>query len=158
MHTLMMDRKRSDFPEYVLHHFLTFTLILFSYVLNYLPIGAVVMILHDVTDLGCSIFKLVVDITPTVVQVIGYLFMIVPWVYFRLWFFPSHVILRIVEELQTWHSYVPANMAMITMLTAFLSLLFCLHVFWFYLMVKGLVKRFKTSFSNGISLSTNENK
>lgn len=63
---MLVDRKRPDFPEYALHHFLTFTLILFSYVLNYLPIGAAVMVLHDVTDLGASIFKLTIDVTPIV--------------------------------------------------------------------------------------------
>jgi hypothetical protein len=48
----------------MLHHFLTFTLILFSYVVNYLPVGAAVMILHDVTDLTTTIFKLFCDVTP----------------------------------------------------------------------------------------------
>jgi hypothetical protein len=63
-HTIIMDRHRVDFPEYVLHHFLTFTLIFFSYLLNYLPIGAAVMVLHDVTDLIASFFKLMIDVTP----------------------------------------------------------------------------------------------
>jgi TLC domain len=62
-----MDRRRADFPEYLLHHFVTFALILFSYALNYMPIGAAVMILHDVTDLGASIFKLTIDVTPFVI-------------------------------------------------------------------------------------------
>ena len=63
--TIMFDMKRADFPEYMLHHFLTFTLILFSYVVNYLPVGAAVMILHDVTDLTTTIFKLFCDVAPT---------------------------------------------------------------------------------------------
>jgi len=65
INTILFDKKRSDFPEYVLHHFLTFILILFSYVVNYLPVGATVMILHDVTDLTTTIFKLFCDVTPT---------------------------------------------------------------------------------------------
>ena len=72
LHTLSFDRKRQDFPEYVLHHFLTFSLILFSYVLNYLPIGAAVMLLHEVTDLFVSFFKLTIDVTPFPIQVYGY--------------------------------------------------------------------------------------
>lgn len=67
IYTIIMDRKRKDFVEYMLHHFLTFFLILYSYMLNYLPVGAAVMVLHDVTDLCASIFKLVIDITPTAV-------------------------------------------------------------------------------------------
>jgi hypothetical protein len=56
-----------DFPEYFLHHFLTLTLVGVSYSLNELPVGAAVMLLHDVTDLGMSICKITVDITPTAV-------------------------------------------------------------------------------------------
>ena len=65
--TIMFDMKRPDFPEYMLHHFLTFALILFSYSVNYLPIGAAVMFLHDITDLTTTIFKLVCDVTPDVI-------------------------------------------------------------------------------------------
>ena len=93
-----MDSRRADFPEYLLHHFVTCALILFSYALNYMPIGAAVMILHDVTDLGASIFKLTIDVTPFVIQMLGYLTMLISWVYFRLWFFPLFVIKRIYEE------------------------------------------------------------
>lgn len=156
-HTLVLDIKRIDFVEYVLHHFLTFTLILFSYSVGYLPIGAAVMILHDVTDLGASIFKLVVDITPTFVEVTGYLLMLVPWIYFRLWFFPLHVIGRILEEMNDWHG-VRINKQMIVMLTAFLCALCCLHVFWFYLMIKGLVRRTRTrAWRDQVSLGGSSN-
>lgn len=95
VHTSIFDHKRMDFAEYLLHHFLTFALIAFSYVSNFLPIGAAVMILHDLTDLTVSIFKLTVDVTPTVIEITGYVIMLTSWVYFRLWFFPVHVIGRI---------------------------------------------------------------
>ncbi|TNV82255.1 hypothetical protein FGO68_gene12725 [Halteria grandinella] len=156
-HTLVLDRKRVDFVEYALHHFLTFSLILFSYSVGYLPIGAAVMILHDVTDLGCSVFKLTIDITPTAVEVIGYIGMVVPWLYVRLWFFPAHVISRIFEEMNSWHG-VRINRHMMIMLTVFLIVLFCMHIFWFYLMVKGLLRRFQAkTWKSGISFATNAN-
>jgi len=101
-YTIMFDRNRHDFPEYVLHHFLTFTLIYFSYVVNYLPVGAAVMILHDVTDFTVSIFKMLVDITPAYCEVSAYILMVTSWVYFRLWYFPFFVIARIYEESQDW--------------------------------------------------------
>ena len=62
--TISRDRDRRDFMEYFLHHLLTAALIFFSYTLNCMPVGAAVMILHDITDLAVSIFKLTVDITP----------------------------------------------------------------------------------------------
>jgi TLC domain len=63
-YTIVMHRGRADFPEYVLHHLMTWSLIFFSYSLNMLPIGSAVMILHDLTDLSVTLFKLTVDITP----------------------------------------------------------------------------------------------
>jgi ceramide synthetase len=99
IYSLIFHRKRVDFPEYVLHHFLTFALIFTSYTLNYLPIGSIVMLLHDITDLCMSIFKLSSDVTPMIVQFLTYSLMVVPWIYFRLWFFTVHVIGRIYEEI-----------------------------------------------------------
>jgi len=79
----------------MLHHMMTWALIFFSYSLNMLPIGAAVMILHDVTDLTVTLFKLTIDIFPTFIGGCFYGLMIVGWVYFRLWFFPAHVIWRL---------------------------------------------------------------
>jgi hypothetical protein len=64
-YTIVKQRNRSDFPEYVLHHLMTWSLIFFSYSLNMLPVGAAVMVLHDITDLAVTLFKLTTDITPT---------------------------------------------------------------------------------------------
>lgn len=158
-HTILADRHRVDFPEYVLHHFLTFTLVFFSYLLNYLPIGAAVMVLHDVTDLTASFFKLMIDVTPFALQMTSFVLMLVSWAYFRLYFFPVHVIGRIYEEAQDWRGLVPMNGNSVAMLSGFLFVLFCLHVFWFYIMLKGLIKRFsKQDYKNEISLANNENK
>lgn len=96
--TLVHQRARRDFMEYFLHHYLTAALIYFSYSLNYIPIGAAVMLLHDVTDLTVSVFKLTIDVTPMAIQLSGYGLMVTSWVYFRIWFFPGHIISRIYEE------------------------------------------------------------
>jgi ceramide synthetase len=160
-YTIGMQRSRPDFPEYFLHHLITWSLIFFSYSLNMLPIGAAVMLLHDLTDLSVTLFKLTVDITPVPVQVATYILMLVSWVYLRLWYFTGHVILNVYEDCYEGTNvckdvqYSPLNM-----LFAFLIGLCCLHIFWFYLMVKGLVKRFrsKTSFKDAIIMSSSVNR
>jgi TLC domain len=161
-YTLVMHRARPDFPEYVLHHLMTWSLIFFSYSLNMLPIGAAVMILHDITDLACTIFKLTVDVTPFLVQGVGYISMLVSWVYLRLWYFPGHVIYRLHEECYFEGKPCPnMHYQMLNMLYAFMTGLTCLHVFWFYLMIKGLVRRcrFKGGFFNTsiVSMKSNVN-
>jgi hypothetical protein len=70
---------------------------------NYQPIGAAVMLLHDVTDLTTTIFKLVCDVTPDAIQILAYLLMTVTWAYFRLWYFPKYVIGRMIEEMTTFN-------------------------------------------------------
>ncbi len=57
------------------------------------------MFSHDVTDLTTTIFKLVCDVTPDVIQILAYLLMTIAWAYFRLWYFPFHVIGRMIEEM-----------------------------------------------------------
>lgn len=62
LYTIGFQRDRRDFPEYILHHTLTLVLVLFSYIINFLPIGAVIMLVHDVPDVLISLFKITSDI------------------------------------------------------------------------------------------------
>lgn len=157
-HTALMDRRRADFLEYLLHHLLTFALILFSYGLSYLPVGAAVMLLHDLSDVFVCLFKLLIDVTPIVIQMSSYALMVLSWVYIRLWFFPVHVIGRIFEEVNDWHGS-PINMTFAYMLPGFLTALFGLHLLWFYVMLKGLAKRLsKKDWTKQISLAGSENR
>ena len=95
---LLLQRQRPDFPEYILHHLMTWSLIFFSYTLSMTPMGCIVMLVHDVTDLAVTFFKLTIDITPLFVQMLSYVTMLASWVYFRLWFFPVHIIYHLYWE------------------------------------------------------------
>jgi hypothetical protein len=56
---------------------LYFILILFSYLLNDLAVGAAVMVLHDVTDTSVSIFNLCIEVTTFALQILSYALMLV---------------------------------------------------------------------------------
>jgi len=52
------------------------------------------------------------------------------------------------------------NYTVLNMLYAFMTGLLCLHIFWFYLMIKGLLKRFtsKDGFRKAVSLTSSVNR
>lgn len=160
VYTLVFQRSRSDFPEYLLHHLMTWSLIFFSYSLNMLPLGCIVMLVHDATDLMVTLFKLTIDVTHISVQFIFYSSMLVSWVYFRLWFFPIHLIWGLHWECYEDNICQNVNYPMLNMLFAFICGLFLLHIFWFFLMVQGLFRRTasKTGFKDSVSLSNSENR
>jgi hypothetical protein len=119
------------------------------------------MLIHDVTDLSVTLFKLTIDVTHIYIQGFIYGLMLVSWVYFRLWFFPRNIIYRLYAECYSGQYSCPnVNFSMLNMLFAFISGLLCLHIFWFYLMVQGLFRRCrsKKGFVNHVSISGSVNR
>ena len=92
VYTLAFQRGRRDFPEYILHHLVTILLISFSYTLNHMRIGAVIMLIHDFTDVIISIFKCAIDTMSTPIQVLVYIVNVSAWVFYRNYFFTFKVI------------------------------------------------------------------
>ena len=58
---LIYHRKRHDFTEIMLHHFLTNVLTWFSYSTGALKIGSIVMITHDFSDIWVAYMKIVFE-------------------------------------------------------------------------------------------------
>ena len=85
--------------------------------------------------------------------------MLSSWVYLRLWYFPFHVIKRLYEEC---YDQACPNMpySALHMLLAFLSGLVCLHIFWFYLMVAGFIRRWRSkgSMTQGVIMGGSVNR
>lgn len=137
---LALERNREDFPEFFLHHLVTFALIIFSYSCNYIPIGAPIMLLHDSSDLLVSVFKLCADTTHSIVEIMSFLIMYAYWIYTRLYVFPIYIIWPLHE--QVYQRYIPnLNYSIMHMMFGFLCCLEGLHMFWTYLMTKGLYRK-----------------
>lgn len=98
IYTLAYLRDRRDFPEYVLHHLLTLVLVIFSYSLNFLTIGSVIMFLTDVTDCIVSLFKITADVTKSHIEYSTFSLMLISWVYLRMWFYPVYIMKGLEEE------------------------------------------------------------
>lgn len=86
--------------------------------------------------------------------------MLASWIYFRLWFFPVHIIYHLYWECYGDKVCPKINYSMLNMLFAFICGLVCLHAFWFFLMVQGLARRFKSKkgFAQAVSLKSSVNR
>lgn len=71
-----------------------------------MPIGGIVMIVHDFPDILVSLFKLASDVTGTMTEALIVLSNVVVWAYCRLWFFPVHVIYHYYVESSPINHYV----------------------------------------------------
>lgn len=90
---------RKDTSEYLLHDFVSIGLIFFSYSLNLMHVGSIVMLVHDLPDIFVSSLKVVVGLyglVPTVMNVLNLLF---SWNFFRIYYLMYWIILVIYEEL-----------------------------------------------------------
>lgn len=122
---------------------MTWALIMFSYFSNYIPIGAAIMLVHDITDMFMSILKLVVDITSRKIEYTAYTIMLAFWIYLRLWVFPFHIIGNMIEECYGEKSMPNMNYNVLNMMLAFLFGLLGLHIFWCYLMLNAIYRRIR---------------
>lgn len=103
------------------------------------------MFVHDITDLPVTILKLVVDVTTRWIETTVYFWMLSFWIYFRLYMYPFRIIGHMMEECYGDKVKVNMNYNVMNMMLAFLLVLLGLHIFWFYLMIKALIRRLKNS-------------
>jgi TLC domain len=122
-------RKRNDFIEMFLHHLVTAYLLIFSYLSNFF-IGAIVLLIHNSSDIFISWTR---AWSETTYKVTDYSFipMIVAWIYTRLFCFGELLwkTFYILEYFMVSPWVPPAFLLM-------LGSLYLLHVYWTYLLVK----------------------
>eukprot|EP00418_Pyrodinium_bahamense_P010097 CAMPEP_0179113234 /NCGR_PEP_ID=MMETSP0796-20121207/52968_1 /TAXON_ID=73915 /ORGANISM="Pyrodinium bahamense, Strain pbaha01" /LENGTH=326 /DNA_ID=CAMNT_0020811425 /DNA_START=30 /DNA_END=1010 /DNA_ORIENTATION=- len=131
---IFLETRKPDFWEMMLHHAIACSLVSYSYVLNYVRVGSLVLLLHGPVDVFINASKAFVD-TPNIrVTAVSYLGMIVTYVWFRIYIFPVYIMRSAwVESIQQ----VGENgMFGWGYLNFALCVLLVLHVYWFCLIMK----------------------
>jgi len=133
-HTL--SKPRSDYMEMMLHHIVTLLLIFLSYMSNYSTAGAIILFLHDWSDILVSIVKAIADIkVPSWLLGGVFILLMVSWAYTRLYVLPFEVI-----KVCCFSSFHAPNMTLNSMIlmTCMLLILLVLHFYWFVIFCQVL--------------------
>jgi len=139
---IFLDKPRSDYWEYLLHHLVTIFLIGCSYYTRIHRYGLIILSLHDVGDVlinAAKTFKYLGEAWDMTTNALFVIFSFV-FVFTRLMFLPMTVIPSGYWELLQMESmngnvpcFIPMNVALVV--------LQCLHVFWFVLLVKAIKRQ-----------------
>lgn len=128
-HTL--SKPRNDYVEMMLHHVVTVFLIFLSYMSNYSNLGAIVLFLHDWSDICVSVTRSLMDLSiNSLIPFSSFIIMITVWGYTRLYVLPFEITkVAAIEGLK------PSGMTFHGLLlqTSMLLVLQVLHIYWFCL-------------------------
>jgi len=125
--------RRNDFMEMILHHTCTIFLMSFSYLINFIRIGTLVLFVHDVPDIFAYAIKFVVDTGNAPLILTFYFALLAVWGYVRLFVFPLFVIYSSFYE--SW-TVLGDKVYGRLFFNAMLVMLFVLHVYWYTLFIK----------------------
>jgi len=131
---VLLENPKPDFWEMLLHHSLACSLTSFSYVLNYVRLGSLVLLLHGATDVFVYASKAFVDMQFRWVLALLYQGLVVTYAYFRIFVFPFCIMHSAFIESQQeveWQRLFGWNYMNFAM-----CCLLSLHVYWFGLVLK----------------------
>ncbi|XP_052812131.1 ceramide synthase 2-like [Mya arenaria] len=156
--TLFSDTKRKDFTQMAVHHFATLVLIYFSWMMNLVRMGTLVLLLHDAADPILALGKLCNYSKHTLVKEICFTFFIIVWFITRLGFYPFCILWSTTVE--PYQYLIEKTFFTHWFFNFFLYMLMILHLMWTYSIIKVAARKFQKgdvadvrsdSESNGIS-------
>ena len=135
-------KKERKYYEFLLHHFMAASLILFSMMSNQITVGVSILVIHDASDILLAGGRALLDMrfATEVIKAVGLVGCMCTWIYMRIIVFPFCMIANVYANRPTpqdeWyiisfeHDYLLFQ----------LIVLECMHIFWTYMLVKMGVK------------------
>ncbi|KAJ7624071.1 longevity assurance proteins LAG1/LAC1 [Mycena polygramma] len=150
---LGLEARRSDYWEFVVHHVVTVWMVTWSYLMNVTLLGTAVFVSMDVPDVLLAFSKMLNYLALERAKVVSFGVFVVVWTYFR-----HYISLRILWSLQYEFDYVPKHAQIFSPLTGLymapwmrdqmfysLCVLQVLNCFWYYLILRILIRSIMTS-------------
>jgi len=118
-----------DFLEMFIHHAATLMLIYFSYSEGFTRIGTLVLAVHDPVDIFAFLARAAADTPSQVFGGLAFSCLMTSWLYFRIIVFPLVIISKVFARYQLTDA---RSITYARLTFAFLlSVLYCLHIYWF---------------------------
>jgi hypothetical protein len=144
---LLAKKRGGDFAEMLLHDSVT-CFLYFGYICsNLVPIGTIIIFLHDITDIPFHISKFANSTKNIAVAGVFFVVGQLGWIWFRLVALPL-----IIYSLYTQANYGAARSTFdifIGLNSAFLSMLLLMHIFWFTMFQRINIKLFRGAWKAG---------
>jgi len=149
-----LEKPRKDYVVMFSHHVFTIFLVASSFLSNSMVIGMVILFIHDISDIPVDLVKMLnlmrlQDKQGFFLSEIVFVGNMVCWAVFRLYLFPvkigsalvqGHEICTFIPEHQGKFWIEPPAIPQLFSGSIVLSLLWCLHIYWFLLFVRILKK------------------
>lgn len=142
---LIFDVKRSDFLQYLVHHVVTITMIVLSYLYGFGRPGMVILGLHDVGDIFLYASKFFHHLKVEGVDIFLFVNFVVTFYIGRLLLYSRLVHAILVETLQimvndppfnSWAMFYDTYLPHYAIFSVAMSVLLLLHCFWYTLVLK----------------------
>ena len=135
-----IDRQLKDATANLIHHFTAISLLCISYYANVVRIGILVLLLHDPADLVLQFGKFCRVIHLKLITDCCFVALVLVWFATRIVIFPYQAIGACVWEFYEQHGPGWADQPFMALCIAFLSVLYVLHLYWFYLILRIMVR------------------
>ncbi|XP_048756985.1 ceramide synthase 5-like [Ostrea edulis] len=136
--TLLIDHKRKDFKEMVVHHLVTIALMYFSWISNFVRVGSLVLLVHDAVDYWMAAAKMAKYCKQQMLCEMFFVVFVVVWIITRLIIYPFRVIYTASIEYGDYLNYSPA----FYMFNILLIVLQILHILWTFMIFRIILQKF----------------
>lgn len=150
-----LEEIRKDYLVMMTHHVVTIALVTWSYAIGFLPVGVVVLILHDFTDIPLDMLKManylkLEGFPGLFVSEIMFVITLFYWVWFRIYLYPTKLLYTTgvelreaamsMEDAHDWTNLFPnPGPPSWLLFNVLLSTLYLLHIWWGFLLLRVLI-------------------